>query len=198
MRGCGKGTAMRNSPPSYVGSQGLERLIPRDRAPALVRALRSRSNTIVTTNGSFDLLHLGHLRYLKEARAQGDVLIVGLNSDASVRKYKGPLRPIHTELQRAEALLSLRPVDYVVIFGEVVPMPFIELICPDVHVNGAEYGEDCIEAETVARLGGRLHLVARNAGLSSTNLIERILTLHHRPARRHGAPSLYSLPGERP
>ena len=177
---------MRHTRSSRVGSRGPDRLIAWDQVPPLVRALRSRSKKIVTTNGSFDLLHLGHIRYLKEAKAQGGILIVGLNSDASVRQYKGPLRPIHTELQRAEALLSLRPVDYVVIFGQAVPMPFIERICPDVHVNGAEYGEDCIEAKTVARLGGRLHLVAREDGLSSTNLIERILTLHHQPALRHG------------
>jgi rfaE bifunctional protein nucleotidyltransferase chain/domain len=130
----------------------------------------------VTINGSFDLMHAGHLHILREAARQGNVLIVGLNSDASVRSYKGANRPIVPERQRAEMLLALRAVDYVHVFDEAVPMPFIEEVRPDVHVNGAEYGEACIEAATVAGLGGRLHLVDRVPELSTTALLEAIRT----------------------
>ena len=153
----------------------LERLIDLEDLPRLVRGLRSAGSTIVTTNGSFDLIHVGHVHYLAEARAQGDVLILGLNSDSSIRRNKGPARPINTELHRAEVLLSLRSVDYVSLFDEAVPIRFIETAAPDVHVNGAEYGRDCVEATTVARLGARLHLVPRNNVLSTTLLVERIL-----------------------
>lgn len=153
----------------------LDRLIPREALPELARRLRLRGGKIVTTNGSFDLLHVGHIRYLAEAKAQGDILIVGLNSDVSVRTNKGPSRPINREVDRAEALLSLRSVDYVTVFDEPVPMPFIERVSPDVHVNGAEYGENCIEADTVATLGGRLHLVIRHPGMSTTAMVENIL-----------------------
>ena len=150
------------------------RLVSRDALPGLVATLRARGKRIATLNGSFDLLHAGHLHILREAKAQGDVLIVGLNSDASVRTYKGPDRPIVPEAQRAEMLLALRFVDYVHIFPEAVPMPFLDAVRPDVHVNGSEYGEACIEAETVRGHGGRLHLVGRLPGLSSTDLRQRI------------------------
>jgi bifunctional ADP-heptose synthase (sugar kinase/adenylyltransferase) len=97
-----------------------------------------------------------------------------LNSDASVKGYKGPSRPIIPEAQRAEMLLALRDVDYVHIFDEAVPMPFLEEIAPDVHVNGSEYGSDCIEAPTVERLGGRIHIVSKIPGLSTTNILSAL------------------------
>jgi rfaE bifunctional protein nucleotidyltransferase chain/domain len=128
----------------------------------------------VTINGSFDVLHAGHLHILREARSQGDVLIVGLNSDSSVRAYKGPGRPFVGQDDRAKLLLALRDVDYVHIFDEPVPMPFLEAVRPDVHVNGAEYGADCIEAPTVQAQGGRVHIVDRVPGLSTSELIGRI------------------------
>jgi D-glycero-beta-D-manno-heptose 1-phosphate adenylyltransferase len=127
-------------------------------------------------NGSFDVLHSGHLHILSEARRQGDVLVVGLNSDASVRRYKGPDRPIVPERQRAEMLLALRMVDYVHVFDEADPIAFLEEVRPDVHVNGAEYGEDCVESETVRHRGGRLHLVDRIAGLSTSGLVGSVAT----------------------
>ena len=164
-----------------------DELLAKDSVTGRVSELRQDGKVIVTTNGSFDLFHIGHVRYLQEARSQGDVLIVGLNSDASVKSYKGPARPINPELHRAEMLLSLRSVDYVVIFDEPAPMRFIEWVKPDVHVNGAEYGENCIEADTIERLGARLHLVPRDNAVSSTVLIERILRIHHiEPTGRQG------------
>ena len=128
----------------------------------------------MTVNGSFDLLHAGHLHILREASRQGDTLLVGLNSDASIRSYKGSDRPLIPQAQRAEMLLALRFVDYVHIFDESEPMPFLEEVRPDVHVNGAEYGEDCIEAAVVKRYGGRIHLVDRIGGLSTSQLVAQL------------------------
>jgi D-beta-D-heptose 7-phosphate kinase/D-beta-D-heptose 1-phosphate adenosyltransferase len=148
------------------------RLVPRLALSQLAATLRAKGKRIVTTNGSFDLLHNGHLYLLNEARQRGDVLIVGLNSDASVRSYKGPSRPIVTERRRAEMLLALRMVDYVHIFDEPNPIAFLKELNPDVHVNSAEYGEDCIEGATVRRGGGTVHLVNRIPGISTSRLID--------------------------
>ena len=149
------------------------RALGRDELRDVSARLRAQGKRIVTLNGSFDVMHTGHLHILKEAKRQGDVLIVGVNSDASVRSYKGPGRPINSEQQRAEMLLANRYVDYVHVFDETVPMAFIEAARPDVHVNGAEYGDECVEAPTVRRLGARLHLVPRLPGLSTTELLQR-------------------------
>jgi D-beta-D-heptose 7-phosphate kinase/D-beta-D-heptose 1-phosphate adenosyltransferase len=150
------------------------RLVPRHALQQLAATLRARGKRIVTVNGSFDILHNGHLHILSEARQRGEVLIVGLNSDASVRSYKGSERPIVPQQQRAEMLLALRMVDYVHIFDEVDPIAFLEQVRPDVHVNGSEYGEDCIESETVKRGGGLLHIVGRIPGLSTSRLVETL------------------------
>ncbi len=150
------------------------RLVARRELAPLAAALRARGKRIVTINGSFDLLHAGHVHILREASRQGDVLIVGLNSDASIRSYKGPTRPYIPQSQRAELLLALRYVNYVHIFDEPVPMPFLDEIRPDVHVNGAEYGEECIEAPLVRRFGGRIHVINRIGGLSTSDLVRQI------------------------
>src|SRR5262249_23007886 len=150
------------------------RLVPRAALSQLAATLRAEGARIVTTNGSFDILHSGHLHFLDEARRQGDVLIVGLNSDASVRSHKGPARPIVPERRRAEMLLALRMVDYVHIFDEPDPIAFLKEINPDVHVNGSEYGEDCIESGTVRRGGGTIHIVSRIPGFSTSGLIDEM------------------------
>jgi D-beta-D-heptose 7-phosphate kinase/D-beta-D-heptose 1-phosphate adenosyltransferase len=150
------------------------RVVRREELTGLAATLRGKGKRIVTVNGAFDLLHCGHLHVLREAKRQGDVLIVGLNSDASVRRYKGARRPIVPESQRAEMLLALRDVDYVHVFEEADPIAFIEQVAPDVHVNSAEYGENCVEAATVARLQGRLHLVGRIPGFSTTHFVEQL------------------------
>lgn len=142
--------------------------------------LKADGKSIVTINGSFDLLHYGHVYILEEARKLGDVLIVGLNSDRSVQSYKGPTRPIIPEMERARTLLSLRAVDYVHIFDEAVPMPFLEEVRPHVHVNGSEYGAECIEADTVRRHGGRIHVVQRLEGLSTSEIVDRIIAAYAR------------------
>lgn len=150
------------------------RLVSRVALAPLAATLRAKGKRIVTTNGSFDILHNGHLHVLNEARQLGDVLIVGLNSDASVKSYKGPDRPIVPERRRAEMLLALRMVDYVHIFEESNPIAFLKELDPDVHVNSSEYGEECIESATVKRGGGTIHIVGRIPGLSTSGLIDNL------------------------
>jgi D-beta-D-heptose 7-phosphate kinase/D-beta-D-heptose 1-phosphate adenosyltransferase len=157
------------------------RLIPRSRLAPLADLLRAQGRRIVTINGSFDLLHAGHLYILEEAKAQGDVLIVGLNSDASVKRYKSKDRPIIPENERAKMLLGLRCVDYVHVFDEDAPMAFLEEVKPQVHVNGSEYGENCIEAPTVLRYNGRIHIVKKIPGLSTSQILRRISLLNIPP-----------------
>ena len=162
------------TPEEILQDSEVVRLVPRQALAQLAATLRVRGKRIVTINGSFDLLHSGHLYILNEAQQLGGVLIVGLNSDASVRSYKGPDRPIVPERQRAEMLLALRMVDYVHIFDEPDPMAFLRELNPDVHVNGSEYGENCIESATVKRGGGRMHVVGRIPGLSTSRLVHQL------------------------
>jgi D-beta-D-heptose 7-phosphate kinase/D-beta-D-heptose 1-phosphate adenosyltransferase len=149
--------------------------VGRDSLARLAASLRARGLRIATINGAFDLLHAGHLHILHEAKRHGDVLIVGLNSDASIRAQKQAGRPFVGEADRAKLLLALRDVDYVHIFDELTPIAFLELIKPDVHVNGSEYGENCIEAPTVLAGGGRIQIIQRLAGLSTSGVVDRIL-----------------------
>jgi D-beta-D-heptose 7-phosphate kinase/D-beta-D-heptose 1-phosphate adenosyltransferase len=160
------------TPEEILQDTDAVRLVPRAALSQLAATLRAKRKRIVTTNGSFDILHKGHLHLLNEARQRGDVLIVGLNSDASVRSYKGPKRPIVPERRRAEMLLALRMVDYVHIFDEPDPIAFLKEINPDVHVNSSEYGEECVESATVRRGGGTVHIVNRIPGLSTTGMID--------------------------
>ena len=168
------GTATVSPEEMLAADEAEPRLVRREDLGSLAAALRTLGKRIVTVNGTFDVLHAGHLHMLKQAKAQGDVLVVGLNSDASVRANKGPKRPVVPQAQRADMLLALRYVDHVHIFDEPVPMAFIAAVRPDVHVNGAEYGEDCVEAGVVREIGARLHLVPRIDGLSTSGLIERL------------------------
>jgi D-beta-D-heptose 7-phosphate kinase/D-beta-D-heptose 1-phosphate adenosyltransferase len=161
-------------PEEILQDTDAHRLVPRRALSQLATTLRAKGKRIVTINGSFDILHNGHLYILNEARQRGDVLIVGLNSDASVKSNKGAARPIITERRRAEMLLALRMVDYVHIFDEPDPIAFLKEVNPDVHVNGSEYGDDCIEGETVKRGGGQLHIVGRLPGLSTSNILDRL------------------------
>jgi len=144
----------------------------------LVTRLRSEGKSIVSTNGCFDLMHRGHVHLLREAKEQGDVLIVGLNSDVSVRKNKGDSRPILPEQERAELLCSFEMVDCVYLFDEKDCIDFVRLVGADVHVNDASYGENCIESSTVRECGGRLHLVSKIQAPSSSAIIEKIRANH--------------------
>jgi len=147
-------------------------------AVALVQRLRAAGRTIVFTNGVFDLLHVGHLRYLQHARGLGDALIVGVNSDRSVRLIKGPDRPITSEAERAEVLAALTCVDAVVVFDEETPRDLIAAIQPDVLVKGADWAEDAIVGRDIVEArGGRVVRVAIEPGHSTTNIVDRIRRL---------------------
>ena len=136
---------------------------------------RAAGRRIVFTNGVFDLLHPGHVRYLRDARALGDVLVVGLNADASVRRNKGPERPINREEERAEVLAALSVVDLVVVFDEDTPAEIISRLQPDVLVKGADWPADQIVGrDTVEARGGRVVRVPVEQGYSTTAIVERI------------------------
>ncbi len=136
---------------------------------------RKQGERVVFTNGCFDLLHVGHLRYLRKAREFGQVLVVGVNSDASVRRLKGPERPVVGQAERAEMVAALEPVDFVVIFEEDTPERMIQILRPDVHVKGGDYRmEDLPEAKVVEACGGRVEIVAAVRGHSTRLMIERI------------------------
>lgn len=147
----------------------------RAEASAYAESLRHDGRLIVFTNGVFDILHPGHVRYLQQARALGDALIVGLNADASVRRNKGPERPINSESERAELLAALDCVDAVVIFEEATPAEIIKAIQPDILVKGADWAEDSIVGrDTVEARGGRVIRVPVEKGFSTTAIIEKI------------------------
>ena len=140
-----------------------------------IARLQAAGRKVVFTNGCFDILHAGHVRYLNAARAAGDVLVLGLNSDASVRRLKGESRPINEEEDRAEVLAGLAAVDYVVIFDEPTAEPLVELLKPDVYVKGGDYTVERLpEARIVASYGGETVLIPEVPGRSSTNMIKKI------------------------
>ncbi len=139
---------------------------------------RAGGRTVVWTNGCFDLLHAGHARSLHDARALGDILIVGINSDASVRALKGPSRPLMCEQDRAELLAALADVDYVTVFSEPDPAAALALLQPDIHCKGAEYADGSRpipERAVVEAYGGEVRFLPLHPGRSTTGLIERLL-----------------------
>ena len=139
------------------------------------RRWRDEGRRVVLTNGCFDLLHPGHVALLEAARAQGDVLVVAINSDASVRRIKGEGRPLVPEAERAETLLALEPVDRVVVYDEPTPIEVVKALLPDVLVKGADWAEDAIVGrEEVEAAGGRVVRVPMVPGRSTTSMLERI------------------------
>lgn len=151
------------------------RILNLSEAVAFGERLRARGGKLVFTNGVFDIIHPGHVRYLRSARALGDALIVALNSDRSVRSNKGARRPINPEAERAEMLLALAMVDGVVIFDEDTPLETINRIQPDVLVKGADWGADNIVGRDVVEArGGRVVRMELTPGFSTTDLIARI------------------------
>ena len=146
-------------------------------AAAFAAQAQAARRTVVFTNGVFDLLHPGHVRYLQEARALGDLLIVGLNADESVRRNKGPERPLTPQHERAELLAALACVDAVVIFAEDTPADIIRLIQPDILVKGADWAADAIVGrDTVEARGGKVVRVPVEQGYSTTSIVEKIRT----------------------
>lgn len=149
-------------------------LINKNDAAQFCENLR-RNKKVVFTNGCFDIIHAGHVRYLTAAKNFGDVLIVGLNSDNSVRKLKGALRPINNQADRAEVLLALKSVDYVIIFDELTAENLIAQVKPDIYVKGGDYTLDTLpEAKIVQSYGGRVEFVKLVAGKSTSNIIKKI------------------------
>jgi D-beta-D-heptose 7-phosphate kinase/D-beta-D-heptose 1-phosphate adenosyltransferase len=147
-------------------------------AIGLVERLRARGQKVVFTNGVFDLLHVGHLRYLRHARALGDALLVGVNSDRSVRLIKGPDRPINTEAERAEVVEALSCVDAVAIFDQPTPYELIAALQPDILVKGADWAEDeIVGRDIVEARGGQVVRVAIELGHSTTAILDRIRRL---------------------
>ena len=152
------------------------KIINRDRVSQIIDDLRRKGKKIVFTNGCFDLLHVGHLRYLKQAREEGDILILGLNSDRSVRELKGEARPLFPQDERAELLAALSMVDYVVIFDERTPLDLIKEIRPDILVKGGDWRrEDIVGGDEVEASGGRVVVVPEIPGRSTSNLVDEII-----------------------
>jgi D-beta-D-heptose 7-phosphate kinase/D-beta-D-heptose 1-phosphate adenosyltransferase len=136
--------------------------------------LRAANKKLVFTNGCFDLLHVGHVRYLEQARSLGDALVVAINSDRAVRELKGPSRPVMNEAERAEILAGLRVVTYVTIFDDLSPRSLISQLLPDVLVKGGDYALDEIHGrEEVEAAGGRVISLPFVAGISSSNILDR-------------------------
>ncbi len=158
-----------------IDRPGAARVLTETQVAALVADERSKGRRIVFTSGIFDLLHPGHVRYLEAARALGDLLIVGLNADESVRRHKGQGRPVTRQDDRAEVLAALASVDGVVVFQEDTPVDIIRRIQPDILVKGADLpGDQIVGRDTVEARGGRVVVVPVEPGYSTTSMVERI------------------------
>ncbi len=153
----------------------MGKVINRKEAVLLAQKLKEEGKTTVFTNGCFDILHLGHVRYLKKSAQFGDILIIGVNSDSSVKKLKGPQRPINNEQDRAELLSELGFVDYCIIFEENTPEKLIDEIKPNIYTKGADYTIDTLpEAQVVLKNGGKVEFINLVEGKSTTNIIKTI------------------------
>lgn len=147
----------------------------------IIKTLKAKGNRIVFTNGCFDLLHIGHVRYLEKAKILGDILVVGLNSDSSVRKLKGPKRPLLPARERAEILSGLGCVDYVTIFHELDPLKLITSLQPNVLAKGGDWTKDqVVGREVVEKSGGEVVIIPYVRGASTSDLIETILNRYEK------------------
>ncbi len=153
----------------------MGKVLKREELAKTAESLHAAKKSIVTTNGCFDLLHVGHVRILQAAKQFGNVLIVGINSDESTRKLKGSGRPIMPESERAEVLASLACVDYVTIFPESTPLEFVRAVKPNIHVKGSDYKASQLEeAAVVESFGGTLKILDLVPGKSTTSIVDRI------------------------
>ena len=154
-----------------------EKILTLEKLQQHSKNLRASGKKVVATNGCFDLLHVGHVRYLKAARALGDVLIVGINGDQSVRELKGVGRPLNSEANRAEVVAALASVDLVTIFPEVRATRFLESVAPDVYVKGGDYNEDTLNPEERAvlkKIGATIDILPFEEGYSTSDLLARM------------------------
>lgn len=145
-----------------------------DELAVIADELKQQAKTIVTNNGSYDLMHLGHIYGLFNAKQQGDILMVGLNSDASIKSYKSIHRPINDEHMRLRMIAALACVDYVFLFDETTPISWLKKLKPHVHTNGAEYGDECVEKDLVESQGGKIHLLPMVDGYKTSLMIDKI------------------------
>jgi len=156
-------------------SKILDRVTLKDKIDALHQA----GKKIAFTNGCFDILHVGHVRYLKEARKTADILILALNSDSSVRAIKGDKRPLVSEMERAEILAALECVDFVTVFPELTPLALICYLKPDVLVKGGDWPEDqVVGRHEIVEWGGRVTLVPEIIGKSTTNIVDKVISVY--------------------
>ncbi|HGJ67306.1 TPA: D-glycero-beta-D-manno-heptose 1-phosphate adenylyltransferase [bacterium] len=154
----------------------INKIKTREELKIIIQEAQKQGKKVVTTNGCFDVLHVGHLRYLQSAKELGDILIIAINSDESVRAIKGEKRPLVPQGERAELLAGLECVDYVMIFPELDPKQFLIELRPNIHVKGGDYSLDrVLERETVEAIGAELRLLPGAEGKSTTNLIETII-----------------------
>jgi rfaE bifunctional protein nucleotidyltransferase chain/domain len=154
-----------------------DKVVPLEELQQRANKLRAAGKKIVATNGCFDLLHVGHIRYLTAARALGDALIVGINGDQSVRELKGAGRPVNNENDRAEILAALDCVDLVTIFPEIRATRFLEIATPDVYVKGGDYNQDTLNAEerqVLQKIGAKIDIVPFERGYSTSDLLARL------------------------
>lgn len=153
----------------------MKRVLNREEASKLIEDLKKQGKQVVFTNGCFDILHVGHMTYLEEAKEFGDYLFVGVNSDESVKRLKGPTRPINSEDDRAELLAGLKAVDYTVIFTEDTPVELIGELKPSIHVKGGDYKKENLpETKVVESYGGRVEIVSLVEGKSTSNVVKKI------------------------
>ena len=159
----------------------LSKIVTAEELSPKLEGFRRSGKKVVFTNGCFDILHVGHVRYLAAARSEGDLLVVGLNSDASVRLIKGDLRPIVKQEHRLEVLASLGSVNYVVLFDDPDPLKLIQVLQPDVLVKGEDWMEDnIVGAEFVKSISGRVVRIALVPGASSSSIIEKVIEMYRR------------------
>ena len=157
----------------------MEKILGWEELKQKVELHRRRGDKIAFTNGCFDILHVGHVRYLREARKAGDLLVVALNSDASVRAIKGAKRPLVPQRQRAEVIASLEAVDYVTLFDETTPLKLIEYLRPDCLIKGGDWSEEAVVGRDAVRSwGGSVILIPMVEGASTTNIVEKILGIY--------------------
>lgn len=164
----------------------MSKLVSEEEMLGIREGLRRDGKVVVFTNGLFDLIHPGHVRYLQQARALGDALVVGLNSDTSAKELKGPRRPILTEDERVEVLSALEFVDYIVVFSDRTAERLVAAFQPDIYVKGGDYstdgsGKDLPEARIVSSFGGRTTILPLVPGCSTSSVIERIVARYGNP-----------------
>ena len=157
----------------------MNKILERNALKDKLEELRKKGKKIAFTNGCFDILHVGHVRYLREAKKTADVLVLALNSDSSVRSIKGEKRPLMNEKERAEILAALECIDFVTIFQELTPLELINYLKPDILIKGGDWPEEkVVGREEVKKWGGRVVIIPEVEGKSTTNIVEKIKMLH--------------------